>query len=183
MLFELCRGPTREKPNGRFRLALTSAALLLLARPADAQMSPGGFGGPGGGMQPPPAQGAEKEEGPAEEAPEESRPSDLEPLTGYPEQSKRKMQILELNGYLRLRDDYMHDFFLGLGYSNVPSGSRSPGLRATVCPLPRAARLPLTCVEHEPHLAVRECAAEPGVRTAGPRISAARTSASGSSRR
>ena len=108
--------------NGRFRLELASAALLLLARPAAAQMSPGGFGAPGGGgMQPPPT--SEKEEGPAEEAPEENRPADLEPLTGYADQNKKKMQIFELNGYLRLRDDYMHDFFLGLGYSHVPSGS------------------------------------------------------------
>jgi uncharacterized protein (TIGR04551 family) len=113
--------------NGRFRLALASAALLLLARPASAQMSPGGFGAPGGGgMQPPPSQN-EKEEGPAEEAPEENRPADLEPLSGYADQGKKKMQIFELNGYLRLRDDYMHDFFLGLGYSHVPSGSIVPG--------------------------------------------------------
>jgi len=113
--------------NGRLRLALASAALLLLARPAAAQMSPGGFGAPGGGgMQPPPSQN-EKEEGPAEAAPEESRPADLEPLSGYADQGKKKMQIFELNGYLRLRDDYMHDFFLGLGYSHVPSGSIVPG--------------------------------------------------------
>jgi uncharacterized protein (TIGR04551 family) len=114
--------------RGRFRSALASAALLLLARPAAAQMSPGGggFGAPGGGgMQPPPAQN-EKEEGPAEEAPEENHPADLEPLSGYADQNKKKMQIFELNGYLRLRDDYMHDFFLGLGYSNVPSGSIVP---------------------------------------------------------
>ena len=113
--------------KGRFRLALASAALLLLARPAAAQMSPGGFGAPGGGgMQPPPSN-AEKEEGPAEAAPEENRPADLEPLSGYADQNKKKMQIFELNGYLRLRDDYMHDFFLGLGYSHVPSGSIVPG--------------------------------------------------------
>ncbi len=113
------------------RLALAGAALLGLVRPAGAQMggSPSGFGGPGGGMQPPPGPGKneEKEEGPAEEAPEENRPVDLEPLTGYPEQNRRKMQIFELGGYLRLRSDYMHDFFLGLGYSNVPSGSTTPG--------------------------------------------------------
>ena len=109
--------------NGRLRLALASAALLLLARPAAAQMSPGGFGAPGGGgMQPPPSN-SDKEEGPAEEAPEENRPADLEPLSGYADQNKKKMQIFELNGYLRLRDDYMHDFSLGLGYSHVPSGS------------------------------------------------------------
>jgi uncharacterized protein (TIGR04551 family) len=113
--------------HGRFRLALASAALLLLARPAAAQMSPGGFGAPGGGgMQPPPSN-SEKEEGPAEEAPEENRPADLEPLSGYADQNKKKMQIFELNGYLRLRDDYMHDFFLGLGYSHIASGSIVPG--------------------------------------------------------
>ncbi|MES1210209.1 MAG: hypothetical protein ABUS79_30090, partial [Pseudomonadota bacterium] len=97
----------------------------LLVRPAPAQM--GGMGP--GGMQPPPppGQNAEKEEGPAEEAPEENRPSDLEPLAAYPEQSRRKMQIFEIDGYIRLRSDFMHDFFLGLGYSNVPSGSTVPG--------------------------------------------------------
>jgi uncharacterized protein (TIGR04551 family) len=111
------------------RLPIAAASLLLLASPAAAQMSPGGFGAPGGGMQPPPSQNPEKEEGPAEAAPEENRPVDLEPLTSYPEQTKRKMQIFELSGYLRLRDDYMHDFFLGLGYSNVPSGSTVEGTR------------------------------------------------------
>ena len=113
--------------NRRLRLALASAALLLLARPASAQMSPGGFGAPGGGGMQPPPQNSEKEEGPAEEAPEENRPADLEPLSGYTDQGKKKMQIFELNGYLRLRDDYMHDFFLGLGYSHQPSGSIVPG--------------------------------------------------------
>jgi uncharacterized protein (TIGR04551 family) len=133
--------------NGRLRLALASAALLLtplIARPAGAQMGPGGggFGSPGGGMQPPPQQGGEKEEGPAEEAPEESHPADLEPLTSYPEQNKRKMQIFELDGYLRFRDDYIHDFFLGLGYSNVASGSIVPG--TTTYGLPPFP-LPLDC--------------------------------------
>jgi uncharacterized protein (TIGR04551 family) len=111
----------------QLRWAVAGAALLGLVRPAGAQMggSPSGFGGPGGGMQPPPgpAKGDEKEEGPAEEAPDENRPIDLEPLAGYPEQTRRKMQIFELDGYLRVRSDYMHDFALGLGYSSVPSGS------------------------------------------------------------
>ncbi len=108
------------------RLVQTAGVLALLAPPAAAQMGPGGFGS--GGMQPPPpGQNSEKEEGPAEEAPEENRPADLEPLTSYPEQSRRKMQIFEIDGYLRLRSDYMHDFFLGLGYSNVPSGSTVSG--------------------------------------------------------
>ncbi|HVY39997.1 MAG TPA: TIGR04551 family protein [Polyangia bacterium] len=118
-------------------LALGSA---LLVRPALAQM--GGMG-PGGGMQPPPppGQNSEKEEGPAEEAPEENRPSDLEPLASYPEQSRRKMQIFEIDGYIRLRSDFMHDFFLGLGYSNVPSGSSVPGQTFGLPPFP----VPLDC--------------------------------------
>ena len=70
---------------------------------------------------------SEKEEGPAEEAPEENRPADLEPLSGYADQNKKKMQIFELNGYLRLRDDYMHDFFLGLGYSQRAERVDRPG--------------------------------------------------------
>jgi uncharacterized protein (TIGR04551 family) len=89
--------------------------LALLARPAAAQM------GAPGGMHPPAPMGQEpKEEGPAEEAPaDETRPSDQEPLSGYPDQNRRKLQIFEVDGYLRLRADYMHNFFLGQGYSNV----------------------------------------------------------------
>ena len=111
--------------NHRLRVlpSITAATLLLVAGPVSAQMGgmgPGGFGP--GGMQPPPPPGAgrEKEEGPAEEAPEETRPADLEPLSGYAEQSKRRMQIFELDGYLRLRTDYMHQFGLGQGYTTVP---------------------------------------------------------------
>jgi uncharacterized protein (TIGR04551 family) len=106
------------------RTLLAGAVALALARPALAQMGPGGFGSPGGMQPPPPGAGqGEKEEGPAEEAPEETRPADLEPLGGYAEQNKRRMQIFELDGYLRLRSDYMHDFFLGQGYTNVPDGA------------------------------------------------------------
>src|SRR6185295_13541467 len=111
--------PARRLPTryGHRTQLFAGALALALASPAFAQMGPGGFGGPGG-MQPPPppGQGAEKEEGPAEEAPEENRPSDLEPLSGYAEQGKHRMQIFELDGYLRLRTDYMHQFFLGQGY-------------------------------------------------------------------
>ena len=89
----------------------------------------------------PPGQNSEKEEGPAEEAPEENRPSDLEPLASYPEQSRRKMQIFEIDGYIRLRSDFMHDFFLGLGYSNIPSGSQIPSQTLRAAAVPGAARL------------------------------------------
>jgi uncharacterized protein (TIGR04551 family) len=99
-----------------------SLVVLLLARGAHAQMGPGGgMGAPGGGMSPTQPTQGEKEEGPAEEAPEEeTHPADLEPLAGYPDQNKRKLQIFEVDGYLRLRSDYMHNFFLGQGYTSLP---------------------------------------------------------------
>src|SRR4029078_10826710 len=109
-----------------------------VAPPASAQMPPGGCGAPGG-MQPPPAPGAgqEKEEGPAEEAPEEeNRPSDLEPLSGYAEQGRRRMQIFELDGYLRLRSDFMHQFFMGQGYTNVGAVTDKNGVSYSMAPMP-----------------------------------------------
>jgi uncharacterized protein (TIGR04551 family) len=126
----------------RRRIGLWAAlGLGVAATPAFAQMGPGGFGSPGGMQPPPPGGGAgqEKEEGPAEEAPEEARPSDLEPLGGYAEQNKKRMQIFELDGYLRLRADYMHDFFLGQGYTHVPDGV--PGVTYGLPPFP----VPLNC--------------------------------------
>src|SRR4029078_2570708 len=108
----------------------------------------GGMGGPGG-MQPPPPMGQEpKEEGPAEEAPEEEgRPAVREPLAEYAEQGRRKMQIFEVNGYLRLRTDYMHNFFLGQGYSTLtwtdanglPAAGRPPFPTPLDCPRPAGA--------------------------------------------
>jgi uncharacterized protein (TIGR04551 family) len=119
---------------------LAGAAVFALAQAASAQMGPGGFGGPGG-MQPPPPPGAgqEKEEGPAEEAPEETRPSDLEPLSGYADQGRHRMQIFELDGYLRLRTDYMHQFFLGQSYYMGESGI--PGVQYGLPPFP----VPIDC--------------------------------------
>src|SRR5882724_8589934 len=95
------------------------------------------MGQPGGGMGAPPSGQEPKEEGPAEEAPEEgARPTDLEPLAGYPEQNKRKLQIFEVDGYLRLRADYMHNFFLGEGYSNVAPANNTPPYGLPPFPVP-----------------------------------------------
>jgi uncharacterized protein (TIGR04551 family) len=106
-----------------FRLGASlgaTALVLLLSQSAQAQYGPGMSPG---GMNPPAPMGQEpKEEGPAEEAPEEAtKPADEEPLPGYAEQGRRKIQVFELDGYLRLRTDYMHNFFLGQGYSSVQS--------------------------------------------------------------
>jgi uncharacterized protein (TIGR04551 family) len=67
-------------------------------------------------------QNPQKDEGPAQQAPEEgATPDDLEPLSGYANQTKRRAQLFELNGYFRMRTDYMHQFSLGQGYSNRAS--------------------------------------------------------------
>ncbi len=100
-------------------VAVALASALAPARIAFAQY--GGMPGqPGGGMPQAPAGQEPKEEGPAEAAPEdEGRPSDLEPLGGYAEQSKKKMQIFEIDGYLRMRSDYLYNFNLGQGYTTM----------------------------------------------------------------
>jgi uncharacterized protein (TIGR04551 family) len=112
---------TRTRSSSSIAASLVFSGLLfgvLLARTARAQYG-GGTGQPGGGMPAPPMGQEPKEEGPAEAAPEEEgRPSDLEPLPGYAEQSRKKMQIFEMDGYMRLRGDYMHNFFLGQGYTS-----------------------------------------------------------------
>jgi uncharacterized protein (TIGR04551 family) len=119
-----------------------SLVVLLLAPGARAQMGPGGGMGSPGGMNPQQPTQGEKEEGPAEEAPEEeTRPADLEPLAGYPEQNKRKLQIFEVDGYLRLRADYMHNFFLGQGYTSLPRMLPSGGQATGLPPFPE----PLEC--------------------------------------
>ena len=112
----------QNRPNrmsGTFAAGAVGLGLFLCASRATAQMG-GGMGHPGGGMPNAPPMGQEpKDNGPAEEAPEEAaQPSDLEPLQGYPNQNRRKMQIVDFDGYLRLRTDYLHNFFLGQGYTS-----------------------------------------------------------------
>ncbi len=89
---------------------------------ARAQYGMGGMGQqPGGGMPNAPMGQQPKDEGPAQQAPEEpGQPSDLEPIGGYADQNRRRAQLFEVGGYFRLRNDYMHNFNLGQGYSNAP---------------------------------------------------------------
>jgi len=125
---------------------LTALAFAPAARAQMGGMSPGM--GPGGGMPSGPSQQAPKEEGPAQEAPEETTtPADLEPLAGYGGESRRRVQLFEIDGYLRLRTDYMHNFNLGQGYSDrtdpLASGSTHRGLppfpTSLLCPTPSVA--------------------------------------------
>ena len=130
------------------RLSAASLALLMLTGPtARAQYGMGGMGQPGGGMPNAPAGQQPKDEGPAQQAPEEAgQPSDLEPIGGYADQNRRRAQLFEVDGYFRLRTDYMHNFNLGQGYHDptVSDSSQTPGVglppfpQPTDCPVPLA---------------------------------------------
>jgi len=132
----------------RSSLFCAGLTLVLRALPAVAQM--GGMS-PGGGMPNAPMnQPQQKDEGPAQQAPEEAAaPEDLEPLAGYTNQGRRHAQLFELDGYFRLRTDYMHNFALGQGYSNkaprdLTTGAATgniglpPFPTSTECPSPQA---------------------------------------------
>ncbi len=123
----------RPGPLPASAAAFAAALVVLGAAPMPARAQLGGQPGPGG--LPGPQQPGEepKEEGPAEEAPEEAeRPSDLEPLSGYAYQSRFRRQIIELEGYSRLRTDFMHNFFLGQRYFEN-EGISSPFPRPLEC--------------------------------------------------
>jgi uncharacterized protein (TIGR04551 family) len=91
-------------------------------------------------MGPQPMGEEPKEEGPAEEAPEEEtqQPSDLEPLGGYPGQARRVRQVIQLDGYMRLRTDFFHKLHLNQTYFVNVGNRRTP-------PFP----LPLECPADE----------------------------------
>jgi uncharacterized protein (TIGR04551 family) len=113
--------------------------VLLSAAPARAQFGGQPGGGMGPGMNPQPGE-EQREEGPAEAAPDEdnARPSDLEPLSGYPGQQRKLTRIVDVNGYFRLRTDFFHKLNLGQNYVMQGAVLRPP-------PFP----LPLECPARE----------------------------------
>jgi hypothetical protein len=78
------------------------------------QPPPGGLGGPGGAPTPPAGGGNDKKEGPAEAAPKDK--GALAPVTPVPAQpeGRRRLQLFELHGNLRMRADYFHRLDLDL---------------------------------------------------------------------
>jgi len=104
------------------RLAIGLPLTLALAgtSPAWAQMggmSPGmgpGMGKPGGTSP-----HEEKDEGPAEIAPdaEEKAPASKESDASYLEQARRRTKVVEFDGYLRMRTDYLYKMNMGQGYN------------------------------------------------------------------
>lgn len=103
-------------------------------------------------MGPPPSS-QQKEEGPAEAAPEEEeRPGDLEQPTTLAAPGRRRLQIIELDGYFRLRTDYFHQFDFEQNYARAgrdvihppfpcPISSPPTGSTTTATDIPR-------CTDH-----------------------------------
>jgi uncharacterized protein (TIGR04551 family) len=117
-----------EARSSRLALGLPFVFALALAPSAHAQMggmSPG-MGGMGPGMGPgmgrPSGGGAQdKEEGPAEVAPdaEEKAPAGADGDTGYLNQARRRSKVVEFDGYLRVRTDYLYKMNLDQRYNAV----------------------------------------------------------------
>jgi uncharacterized protein (TIGR04551 family) len=121
--------------NGRILpwLAALLPLCLLSALAPDAWAQMGGMGPGMGGMGPPGGRGAggphqDKDEGPAEEAPdakEKAAPS-KESDAGYLEQARRHTKVVEVDGYFRLRTDYLYKMNLDQGYNAVGQAPALP---------------------------------------------------------
>src|SRR5262245_4827321 len=89
-------------------LAVCFAALVLSAAHAHAQAGPGPFpSGPAGGEE------EEKKEGVAEAAPKSPALLPTTPSLPAPKSRRKKFELIELDGYFRLRTDWFKNFSLG----------------------------------------------------------------------
>ncbi len=119
---------SRSKIGPSLVSTLVFAVLLGGAGQALAQM---GMGMPGGmspgGMTPPPA-GQTKEEGPAEAAPEEEGKSAGEAAAEatISSQRRRRTEVIELDGYFRVRPELLHNFHMGQGYLDPTGATGNP---------------------------------------------------------
>ena len=117
------------------KLSLSIALVVGLTSVANAQMGAGmggaGMGGPGMGGAPQQPAGDEKKEGVAEQAPK--LPGLLPTTPALPPQKSRRKRwkLLELDGYFRLRGDFMKNF--NLGYLDEPAVGGSPFPRDMAC--------------------------------------------------
>jgi len=103
-----------QHPRGILLLPLVVAGLLGASSASAAQPGLGGAGGPSPGAPGGPGQRKEKKEGPAEEAPKDKqalRP--IEEVAAQPAR-RRRVQLFDLHGYMRMRGDYFHRLNLDL---------------------------------------------------------------------
>jgi uncharacterized protein (TIGR04551 family) len=116
--------------NSWLAIGLPFTVVLVGTTPAFAQMggmSPGmgGMGRPGGAGAP----HEEKEEGPAEVAPdaEEKAPANKGDEASALEQARRRSKVVEVEGYFRVRTDYLYKMNMDQGY-NAGGGANPAAL-------------------------------------------------------
>ena len=105
------------------------AATVVLGDVAHAQMGPG-MGGPGMGGPQAPA-GEEKKEGVAEAAPKTPGLLPTTPALPPAKGRRKRYKLFEMDGYYRLRTDWMKDF--NLGFKDDPALGGAPWPRALGC--------------------------------------------------
>jgi uncharacterized protein (TIGR04551 family) len=103
------------------------AIALIDPATAHAQISPGGMG-PGGGQQP---SGDEKKEGVAEAAPKTAGLLPTTPALPAPKGRRKRWKLVEIDGYFRLRTDWMKNFHQG--FVDNPTLGGAPFPRALNC--------------------------------------------------
>jgi uncharacterized protein (TIGR04551 family) len=113
--------------------ALCGAALLQVGSISDAQAQgmPGAGGQPGGqpgGMPTPAAAGSD---GVAEQAPKKLGALPTTPVLPPPKGSRKKLQVFSMDGYFRLRHDWLKQ--LDLGFSDVESVGGAPFPNPLAC--------------------------------------------------
>jgi uncharacterized protein (TIGR04551 family) len=113
---------------GTALLVLSSTALEGIA---EAQMTPGGPMGGGGGMGPGQPAGEEKKDGVAEAAPKTPGLLPTTPALPPPKGRRKRWKLFELDGYYRLRTDWLKNF--NLGFVDDPSLGGAPFPRALSC--------------------------------------------------
>jgi uncharacterized protein (TIGR04551 family) len=110
------------------RIALV--LLLIGTATAEAQLTPGGGGMPGAGPQ----QEEQKKEGVAEAAPKATGLLPTTPALPPPKGRRKRWKLLELDGYFRLRTDWLKNFHLGHVDDPALGGASFP--RALSCGAP-----------------------------------------------
>jgi uncharacterized protein (TIGR04551 family) len=113
------------------RWALWAGVFVVGAPIAEAQIAPGGGGiGPGIGGPSQPA-GEEKKEGVAEAAPKTPGLLPTTPALPAPKGRRKRWDLLELDGYYRMRTDWFKNF--NLGFPDRPDLGGSPFPTALGC--------------------------------------------------
>jgi uncharacterized protein (TIGR04551 family) len=112
------------------KVFLGTAVLLVGTQVADAQMTPGG---PMGGMGQQPS-GEQKKDGVAEAAPKTPGLLPTTPALPPPKGRRKRWKLFELDGYFRLRTDWLKNFHLG--FRDNPDLGGAPFPRALSCGTP-----------------------------------------------